>query len=152
MTATDTTSTSTEWVPRFERSLQAGDPLGASDALRKSGVNGWVRKDHYDAAVKVIDRIGPAPRVRLDWAERPLASSSLRSISARLRAGSALSALEDVDDLWADLQQALDGMAQSGGASCWRVIARPLRPRSSTFKYEISENFVALGSSIGSAV
>ena len=66
MTATDTTSTSTEWVQRFERSLEAGDPLGASDAVRKSGVNGWVRKDHYDLAVKSIDRIGPAPRVRLD--------------------------------------------------------------------------------------
>jgi 3-methyladenine DNA glycosylase AlkD len=73
VTATDTTSTSTEWLTRFERSLHAGDPLGASDTLRKSGVNGWVRKDHYDMAVKVIDRIGPAPRVRLDWAERLLA-------------------------------------------------------------------------------
>jgi hypothetical protein len=71
--ATDTASTTTEWLQRFERSLQAGDPLGASDTLRKSGVNGWVRKDHYDRAVEVIDRIGPAPRVRLDWAERLLA-------------------------------------------------------------------------------
>jgi 3-methyladenine DNA glycosylase AlkD len=73
VTATDTTATATEWLQRFERSLHAGDPLGASDALRKSGINGWVRKDQYDAAVKVIDRIGPAPRVRLDWAERLLA-------------------------------------------------------------------------------
>jgi hypothetical protein len=71
--ATDTVSTSTEWLQRFERSLQAGDPLGASDTLRKSGVNGWVRKDHYDRAVEVIDGIGPAPRVRLNWAERLLA-------------------------------------------------------------------------------
>jgi HEAT repeat protein len=73
VTATDTAATATEWLPRFERSLEAGDPLGAADTLRKSGVNGWVRKDGYDAAVKVIDRIGPAPRVRLDWAERLLA-------------------------------------------------------------------------------
>src|SRR5438552_4854375 len=73
VTATDTTSTPTQWLARFERSLHAGDPLGASDTLRKSGLNGWVRKDHYDLAVKVIDRIGPAPRVRLDWAERLLA-------------------------------------------------------------------------------
>jgi 3-methyladenine DNA glycosylase AlkD len=36
-------------------------------------VNGWVRKDHFDKAVEVIDRIGPAPRVRLDWAERLMA-------------------------------------------------------------------------------
>ncbi len=73
MTATDTTAAATAWLPRFERSLEAGDPLGASDALRKSGVNGWVRKDGYDIAVKAIDRIAPAPRVRLDWAERLLA-------------------------------------------------------------------------------
>jgi 3-methyladenine DNA glycosylase AlkD len=73
VTATETTSTSIEWLLRFERSLQAGDPLGASDTLRKSGVNGWVRKDSYDAAARVIDRIGPAPRVRLDWADRLMA-------------------------------------------------------------------------------
>jgi len=72
VTATDTTAIGAAWLPRFERSLEAGDPLGAADTLRKSGVNGWVRKDGYDAAVKVIDRIGPAPRVRLDWAERLL--------------------------------------------------------------------------------
>jgi 3-methyladenine DNA glycosylase AlkD len=71
--ATDTASTATAWLQRFERSLQAGDPLGASDMLRTSGVNGWVRKDHYDLAVAVIDRIRPAPRVRLDWAERLMA-------------------------------------------------------------------------------
>ena len=73
MTAADTTSTSTDWLGRFDRSLQAGDPLGASDALRKSGLNGWVRKDQYDLAVKAVDAIGPAPRVRLDWAERLMA-------------------------------------------------------------------------------
>ncbi len=73
MTTTETTAASTEWLERFERSLQAGDPLGASDALRKSGTNGWVRKDQYDIAAKAIDRVGPAPRVRLDWAERLLA-------------------------------------------------------------------------------
>jgi len=73
VTATDTASTSTAWLERFERSLRAGDPLGASDTLRKSGLNGWVRKDQYDSAVKVIDAISPAARVRLDWAERLLA-------------------------------------------------------------------------------
>jgi HEAT repeat protein len=73
VTAADATATSTEWLQRFERSLQAGDPLGASDTLRKSGVNGWVRKEHFDRAVEVIDRIGPAPRVRLDWADRLMA-------------------------------------------------------------------------------
>ena len=73
MTATDTAATQAAWLPRFERSLEAGDPLGASDTLRKSGVNGWVRKDGYDLAIKAVDRIAPAPRVRLDWAERLLA-------------------------------------------------------------------------------
>ena len=73
MTATETTAIQAPWLPRFERSLEAGDPLGASDVLRKSGVNGWVRKDGYDLAIKVVDRIAPAPRVRLDWAERLLA-------------------------------------------------------------------------------
>jgi HEAT repeat protein len=73
LTPTDTAVTETDWLLRFERSLGAGDPLGASDALRKSGVNGWVRKDHYDRAVEVIDRIGPAPIVRLNWADRLIA-------------------------------------------------------------------------------
>ena len=62
-----------EWLPRFERALESGDPLGASDALRKSGVNGWVRKDSYDRAVEIVDRLAPAPIVRLNWAERLLA-------------------------------------------------------------------------------
>src|SRR5207253_2312052 len=62
-----------EWLARFERALEAGDPLGASDALRKSGVNGWVRKESYDRAVEIVDRIAPAPVVRLNWAERLLA-------------------------------------------------------------------------------
>src|SRR5712691_5517004 len=61
------------WVEQFERSLAAGDPLGASDALRNSGVKGWVRKDNFDRAVEIIDRIGPAPIVRLNWAERLIA-------------------------------------------------------------------------------
>ncbi|OLC20258.1 MAG: hypothetical protein AUH33_04035 [Chloroflexi bacterium 13_1_40CM_68_21] len=73
MTPTETAATETEWLMRFERSLLAGDPLGASDALRKSGVNGWVRKDHYDRALEAIDRIGPAAIVRLNWTERLIA-------------------------------------------------------------------------------
>ena len=62
-----------EWLPRFKGALESGDPLGASDTLRKSGVNGWVRKDHYERALEVIDRLAPAPIVRLNWAERLLA-------------------------------------------------------------------------------
>ncbi|HEV8534394.1 MAG TPA: DNA alkylation repair protein [Candidatus Limnocylindria bacterium] len=73
MTVTETAPPATEWLLRFERALASGDPLGASDALRKSGVNGWVRKDHYDRAVEVVDRLGPATVVRLNWADRLLA-------------------------------------------------------------------------------
>jgi len=73
VTTTDTTAVLPDWLRRFERSLEAGDPLGASDTLRKSGLNGWVRKDGYDLALKAVDRLGPAPRVRLDWAERLMA-------------------------------------------------------------------------------
>src|SRR5207244_10345292 len=63
----------TDWLPSFEHALALGDPLGASDALRKSGVNGWVWRESYDRAVEAIDRMAPAPTVRLDWAERLLA-------------------------------------------------------------------------------
>src|SRR5205814_9884165 len=63
VTATDTTSTSTQWLARFERSLQGGDPLGASGTLRKSGLNGWVGKEQYDSGVKGMDAVGPDPRL-----------------------------------------------------------------------------------------
>ena len=62
-----------DWLPSFEQALALGDPLGASDALRKSGMNGWVGRESYDRAVEAIDRMVPAPTVRLDWAERLLA-------------------------------------------------------------------------------
>jgi len=71
--STDVAESAPGWVEPFEHALTQGDPLGASDALRKSGVNGWVRKDSYDRAVEIVDRIAPAPVVRLNWAERLLA-------------------------------------------------------------------------------
>ena len=61
------------WLARFEAALSSGDPLGASDALRKSGTNGWVRKASYDRALPVLERLRPAPLVRLNWAERLIA-------------------------------------------------------------------------------
>src|SRR5439155_292515 len=57
-----------EWLPRFEEALENGDPLGASDTLRKSGVNGWVRKDHYDRAPVVAAKHAARTR-RTEWAE-----------------------------------------------------------------------------------
>lgn len=62
-----------DWLPRFEEALASGDPLGASDVLRKSGANGFVRKESYDRATLAVERLGPAPIVRLNWAERLLA-------------------------------------------------------------------------------
>ena len=73
MTVGETQAAAPAWIGRFERALETGDPLGASDALRKAGVNGWVRKDLYDRAVEVVNRLAPAPIVRLDWAERLMA-------------------------------------------------------------------------------
>jgi hypothetical protein len=71
--STDIAASAPEWVARFEHALTRGDPLGASDVLRKSGSNGWVRKESYDRAIEIVDRLAPAAIVRLDWAERLLA-------------------------------------------------------------------------------
>ena len=64
---------STEWVERFEGHLRRGDPLAASDTLRKTGTKGWVKKAEYDLAVRALDRVRPVPMVRLDWAQRLMA-------------------------------------------------------------------------------
>jgi len=72
VTAADRTSTAlgAAWLQRFERSLEAGDPLGASDTLRKSGVNGWVRKDGYDLALTraIADAVTVQGEARYTWA------------------------------------------------------------------------------------
>jgi hypothetical protein len=62
-----------EWLGRFEAALSSGDPLAASDVLRKSGANGFVKKAAFDRAIMVIDRLRPSPLVRLNWAERLIA-------------------------------------------------------------------------------
>lgn len=61
------------WDVVFERKLAGGDVLGASDALRKTGKEGWVRKAQHDRAAEIIDAVAPAPIVRRDWAARLLA-------------------------------------------------------------------------------
>ena len=71
--STDIAESAPEWVEAFEHALAQGDPLGASDVLRKSGSNGWVRREGYDRALEIVDRIAPAPIVRINWAERLLA-------------------------------------------------------------------------------
>lgn len=62
-----------EWLPRFEEQLRRGDPLAASDILRKTGANGWVKKEQFGAALGVVDALRPPPIVRLDWAQRLMA-------------------------------------------------------------------------------
>lgn len=61
------------WLPRFEDALRRGDPLAASDLLRKTGTNGWVKKEHLVIAIAALDALRPPPIVRLDWAQRLLA-------------------------------------------------------------------------------
>jgi hypothetical protein len=61
------------WESEFERKLRGGDVLGASDVLRKTGKDGWVRKAQHDRAAEIIDAVAPAPIVRRDWALRLIA-------------------------------------------------------------------------------
>jgi hypothetical protein len=61
------------WEADFERRIRVGDVLGASDVLRKTGKDGWVRKAQHDRAAAIIDAVAPAPIVRRDWALRLLA-------------------------------------------------------------------------------
>ena len=62
-----------DWEAVFERKLKGGDVLGASDVLRSTGKDGWVRKAQHDRAAEIVDAVAPAPIVRRDWATRLLA-------------------------------------------------------------------------------
>ena len=66
-------SVEAEWLPRFEEQLRRGDPLAASDILRTTGANGWVKKEQFTVALRAVDAHRPPPIVRLDWAQRLLA-------------------------------------------------------------------------------
>lgn len=61
------------WEPAFEKALRKGDILGASDVLRKAGREGWVKRETIERAVRVLDRVAPAPLVRREWATTLLA-------------------------------------------------------------------------------
>lgn len=65
--------TDPSWEPLFERKIRGGDVLGASDVLRKTGKDGWVRKGEHERAAAIVDAVAPAPIVRRDWAARLLA-------------------------------------------------------------------------------
>ncbi len=64
--------TEEHWEADFERRLRVGDVLGASDVLRKTGTEGWVRKAEHDRAAAIVEKVAPAPIVRRDWALRLL--------------------------------------------------------------------------------
>lgn len=55
------------WDEEFERELRSGDILGASDVLRKVGGDGWVKRAEFERAVRVIEKVAPAPIVRREW-------------------------------------------------------------------------------------
>jgi len=59
VTATETSATSSEWLRGFEPFAPGRGPARRVRRVRKSGVNGWVRKDGYDLAVKAVIVSGP---------------------------------------------------------------------------------------------
>ncbi len=66
-------TTESDWLARFTDQLRRGDPLAASDILRKTGNDGWVKKEQLTHAMRAVETLRPPPIVRLDWAQRLLA-------------------------------------------------------------------------------
>ena len=62
----------TEWERAFEKALATGDPLGASDILRRTGQRGWVKKAEYTRAAAIVRTQSASTFVRRDWATRLL--------------------------------------------------------------------------------
>jgi len=62
----------TDWERAFEKALAAGDPLGASDILRRTGQRGWVKKAEYSRAAIIVRAQSASTLVRRDWAARLL--------------------------------------------------------------------------------
>jgi 3-methyladenine DNA glycosylase AlkC len=61
-----------DWERAFEKALAGGDPLGASDALRRAGHRGWVKKAEYSRAAAIVGGQSASSLVRRDWATRLL--------------------------------------------------------------------------------
>jgi 3-methyladenine DNA glycosylase AlkD len=59
-----------EWERAFEKALAAGDPLLASDILRRTGQRGWVKKAEYSRAAALVRAQSASSFVRRDWATR----------------------------------------------------------------------------------
>ncbi|HEV2249300.1 MAG TPA: DNA alkylation repair protein [Candidatus Limnocylindria bacterium] len=61
-----------EWERAFEKALLSGDPLTASDILRRTGRRGWVKKAEYSRAAAIVRAQSASSFVRRDWATRLL--------------------------------------------------------------------------------
>jgi 3-methyladenine DNA glycosylase AlkD len=61
-----------DWERAFEKALAAGDPLTASDILRRTGQRGWVKKAEYSRAAAIVRAQKASSFVRRDWATRLL--------------------------------------------------------------------------------
>jgi 3-methyladenine DNA glycosylase AlkC len=67
-----TTAALIDWERAFEKALATGDPLGASDVLRRTGQRGWVKKAEYSRAAAIVRQQSASTFVRRDWATRLL--------------------------------------------------------------------------------
>ncbi len=67
-----TAATLIDWERAFEKALAAGDPLAASDILRRTGQRGWVKKSEYSRAAAIVRTQSASSLVRRDWATRLL--------------------------------------------------------------------------------
>ena len=62
-----------DWEADFRAALERGDPLAASDILRKTGEHGWVKRAELSAATAIVRGLAVSSLVRVDWAGRLLA-------------------------------------------------------------------------------
>jgi hypothetical protein len=109
----------TNWEADFERKLKVGDVLGASDVLRKTGKEGWVRKAEHDRAVAIVDAVAPAPIVRRDWALRLLAHP--RRVDRELACAILLPLARSHAR---DLERAIDRLKDDKDPAVQRAVAR----------------------------
>jgi HEAT repeat protein len=61
-----------DWERSFEKALVTGDPLAASDILRRTDQRGWVKKAEYSRAAAIVRAQSASTLVRRDWATRLL--------------------------------------------------------------------------------
>ena len=80
-----------DWERAFEKALAAGDPLAASDILRRTGQRGWVKKAELVRAAAIVRDQAASSFVRRDWASRLRRGSA----AERKRSGGLSSLKED---------------------------------------------------------